>query len=132
MQDLNISIRKARIEGFSVTLKDDLPEVTATISLLTEGGKKITSYTIGSEHWEDSLKFHLPHEIVGPVVEIARILEHVVADHCQSAALRLPAPAAQGVTVNGYDHAFGATSPDGTGPSYRIVPGDRPRILDQN
>lgn len=94
MQDLNINIRMARIEGFSVTLAQDRPEVMATISLLTEGGRKITSYSIGSEHWEQALKFPLPHEIVGPILDIARILERVVTDHAQSSAARLMAPAA--------------------------------------
>jgi hypothetical protein len=92
MQDLNINIRKARIEGFSVHLQDDKPVVTATILLLTDGGKKITSYSIGSDHWETNMKFDLPHEIVGPILEIARILERIVTDHAQSAALRLAAP----------------------------------------
>jgi hypothetical protein len=94
MRDLNINIKKARIEGFSVTLREDRPVVEASISLLTEGGKKITSYSLGSQHWEDSLKFDLPHEIVQPILDIARILERVVTDHAQSSALRLAAPVA--------------------------------------
>lgn len=94
MQDLNINIRKARIEGFSVQLGQDRPEVQANISLLTEGGRKITSYAIGSEHWEEAMKFALPHEIVQPILYIAKILERVVTDHAQSSALRLAAPPA--------------------------------------
>lgn len=92
MQTLNINIKRARIEGFSVQLDTDRPRVQATIALLTEGGKTITSYSIGSEHYDAAMKFDLPHEIVGPILDVARILERVVTDHCQSSALRLAGP----------------------------------------
>lgn len=103
MQTLNINITKAKIQGFSVQLDEDKPRVDATIQLLTAGGKKITSYAIGSEHWDDSMKFNLPHEIVGPILEIARILERVVTDHCQSSAARLPAPVVSPEVARGED-----------------------------
>ncbi len=88
MKDLSISITKARIEGFSVQLDDDKPRVMATIQLLTPGGKKVTTYTIGSDHWEADKAFRLPPDIVEPILRVAHVLEGVVTDHCaQTAAL---------------------------------------------
>ena len=92
MKTLDISIRKAKITSFSVDLNDEGPRVNATIALLTEGGKEITRYSIGSSHWEDNLKFNIPVEMVGPILDIARVLEGIVTEHCQNTALRIEAP----------------------------------------
>lgn len=89
MQTLNISISKAQLDGFQVTLEDNMPQVTATISLLTAGGKKVTSYSIASNHWQDNLKFQVPLEMIPPILSIAEALEKIVTDHCQSTALKL-------------------------------------------
>lgn len=89
MQTLNINISKAKIEGFQVTLEDDAPIVSATISLLTEGGKKITSYFISSKHWQENLKFNIPIEMIPPIIEISKALEKIVTAHCQNSVLML-------------------------------------------
>ena len=89
MQVLNIQITKARISGFSVDLGETEPKVSATIKLLTEGGKEITSYSISSHHWQDNLKISVSPEMVGTIIRMADQLEKIVAEHCQSTALQL-------------------------------------------
>lgn len=83
MKRLDIQITKAALESFSVELREGKPRVTASIALLTEGGKKITDYTISTNHWEDEQKFDLPMECIEPIVVIARQLEAVVTRHCR-------------------------------------------------
>ena len=95
MESIDISIKKAKIHGYQVTLGDNIPNVSATIQLLTEGGKEITSYSISTDHWQSNLKFELPLGMVGPIVDIARQLEAIVSKHCQNSALgitHVPAP----------------------------------------
>jgi hypothetical protein len=89
MEPINIKITKAEIRGFAVTLGREIPTVSASIVLLTEGGKEITSYSISSDHWQDEMKFHLPVEIVAPILSISKILERIVSQHCNSSALGL-------------------------------------------
>lgn len=91
MKKLEINITKAALKSFSVELKDGKPEVTASIALLTEGGKQITEYSIGTDSWQDDNKFELPVECVMPIVTLARQLEFVVTKHCRDSQLALPA-----------------------------------------
>ena len=83
MKKLAINITKAQLTSFEVTLKDSLPAVSATITLLTAGGKPITSYTVGTNHWQDENKIDLPDDIVAPIVKAVEILETVVVRHCR-------------------------------------------------
>ena len=83
MQTIEIKISKAKIESFSVVLKDDFPVVSASIGLYTDEGKSITTYSISSDHWQEQLKFDLPIEMIEPIKEIGRRLEKIVSSHCQ-------------------------------------------------
>lgn len=82
MKELNISITKAQITRFSVELRQDKPEVTATITLLTESSQKITDYTISTNHWDEVNKFDLPGLMIPPILGIMEQLEQIVVKHC--------------------------------------------------
>ena len=97
MEAINIEITKAKISSFNVELRDRKPVISATIKLMTNSGKEITTYTIATEHWQDHMKFDLPVEVVGPVLEIARQLEYIVAKHCQSSCKQLQVLEAEAV-----------------------------------
>ena len=84
MKKLDIKITKAQIESFLVTLKEESPEVSATIALLTEGGKKITSYSISTDSWNEVNKFELPQEMIMPIMLIMRELEALVVGHVKT------------------------------------------------
>lgn len=92
MKKLNISITKAQLVSFSVELKEGKPEVTATIALLTDGGKQVTTYSIGTDSWRSDTKFDLPVEIMPLIGDVARVLEAVAVRQCQDGQLALPAP----------------------------------------
>lgn len=99
MREIKINITKARIVSFVVTLDKDIPKVTATIELLTDGGKSITAYSIASDHWDKNMKFDLPIDMIFPIKEIAHTLEWIVADHCKYSTIQLEAPPASGATA---------------------------------
>lgn len=91
MKKLDIQITKATLKGYTVELEDGNPSVTATIALLTEGGKTITDYTVRTNAWNKDDKFDLPMTAIPPIVELAKILERVVTSHCRDAQLVLDA-----------------------------------------
>jgi len=89
MKKINIEITKAQIVSFSVELKKDKPEVTATIGLFTTGGKQITSYSIMTNHWEKEQTFDLPPELISPILGIMETLEKVIVKKCKDSQLKL-------------------------------------------
>jgi hypothetical protein len=93
MKKIDIQITKAALKSFSVELQDKKPVVSASIALLTEGGKVVTDYSISTDSWQDENKFELPMECIAPIVELARKLELVVTKHCRDSQLALPAKA---------------------------------------
>jgi hypothetical protein len=92
MREINISVTKAQIKGFQVQLDNDEPQVTASIALLTEGGREIANYTLSTNHWKEESKFDLPVRLVAPIVDIMAELEKVVVTHCNNSQLSLTAP----------------------------------------
>lgn len=92
MKKLEINITKAALKSFSVELADEKPVVTASIALLTDGGKMITDYTISTESWRGDNKFELPVTCIAPIIALAKELEAVVVKHCRDSQLALPAP----------------------------------------
>lgn len=92
MKQLDINITKAKLVSFNIGIEDNQPSVTASIALLTEGGKKITEYTIHTHHWEKELKFDLPIEALPLIGALARVLERVVVVHCRDAQQALAPP----------------------------------------
>jgi hypothetical protein len=97
MKRLDIQITKATLTSFSVELEEGKPKVSATIGLLTEGGKPITTYSISTKTWNEEDQFDLPMECIGPILIIARQLEAVVVRHCRDSQKALSA------TVEGQD-----------------------------
>ena len=89
MKKIDIQITKAKINSFSVELKEDLPVVSATIGLLTEGGKQITTYTIYSQNWNEDQKFDLPIEMIIPIKTIMDDLEKIVVKHLRNNQLQI-------------------------------------------
>lgn len=85
MKKLDIQITKAALKSFSVQLEGEKPSVTATIALLTEGGKQITTYCISTSSYNERDQFELPLDVIGPIIQIAKSLEHVVTKHCRDA-----------------------------------------------
>lgn len=81
MKKINVSITKAQIISFSVSLSSGEPTVSATIGLFTNGGKGIAEYSISTSHWEDEKKFELPMDMHAPILEIMAQLEAVVVRH---------------------------------------------------
>lgn len=92
MRKIEISITKAQILSYSVTLSEELPKVHATIGLFTDAGAKISEYSISTDHWEKQNCFDLPAQMVAPIVAIAKELERIVAKHCNDTQKALAAP----------------------------------------
>lgn len=89
MHKLNIRITKANLVSFGVELKQGKPEVNATIALLTDGGKVVTTYSIYTDDWHSD-NFDLPIEAMPLIGDLARILEGVAVRHCNDSQLALP------------------------------------------
>lgn len=92
MKKLNIEITQAKLISFGVQLKEDKPVVSATISLMTAGGKEITDYTIYSQYYNQDQQFDLPMTAIAPIRKIMDILEAAVVKHCNNNTAELPAP----------------------------------------
>ena len=93
MRKINIEITKAQLENFSVSFQEDdkgfdNPMVSASLALLTEGGKKVSQYSISTNSWSDN-KFKLPIEMIPPIFKIAEQIEIVVTKHCRESQLAL-------------------------------------------
>lgn len=91
MRQIDVQITKGQIESFAVTLKDNIPDVSAQVSLFTADGKKISTFTIGTQGYHDS-KFELPLEMIQPILQIADRLERIVILECNRKLGRLEAP----------------------------------------
>jgi hypothetical protein len=85
----NINITNAELESFSVTMGEEKPEVSATISLKTDGGKKITSYSISTDSYREDSKFEIPISLINPILKIAAVLEEIIAEHCENTTKKL-------------------------------------------
>lgn len=92
MKKLDISISKAQLMGFDVKLEDGMPVVSASIALMTEGGKIITSYSAGTEKWRSD-PLDLSVNALPLIGDLARMLEGAVVRHCRDSQMALPAPA---------------------------------------
>lgn len=83
MRELKINITKAKIKSFNVELKDDLPEVSASIVLMTETGEQITTYQVSTLSYYSGInKFDVPAKMIPPILKIAEQLEEIVTNHC--------------------------------------------------
>lgn len=98
MKKLDISISKAQLMGFEIKLEKGKPVVSASIALMTDGGKIITSYSAGTEGWRSD-PLDLSINALPLIGELARMLEGAVVRHCRDSQLALPAPAPKAKTA---------------------------------
>jgi len=90
MQKLNIEITKAQLVGFHVTFNEDgIPQVSADISLLTEGAKEITQTHLSTDSYMKDKRFELPVGMHMPIQRIAGLLEGVIIEHLRDEQLKL-------------------------------------------
>lgn len=91
VKKLNINITKAQLKSYSVTLEEGKPVISATVELLTEGGKAVTTYTAKTRQydWESSVAFELPLNAIEPIVKLAKILEQAVVLSCRDSQMAL-------------------------------------------
>lgn len=106
MKKLEINITKAALKSFTVSVDGEQPSISATIALLTDGGKAITSYTISTTSWQEKDKFELPMNAIKPMAELAKILEGVVVRHCQDSQLALASGEVDDTPINLDDIPF--------------------------
>jgi hypothetical protein len=80
MKSIDISITKARLKNFRIMIgNEDKLDIEATISLMNEGEKEITSYHVCTL-WEPKIEF--PPTISKEVAKIVTELEKVVVRQC--------------------------------------------------
>lgn len=90
MKKLDINITQAKLQSYTVELKEEKPVVSATIELLTAGGMSVTTYTVSTESWySDKNKFELPLSAIAPIIELAKVLETVTVQKCRDSQLAL-------------------------------------------
>lgn len=90
MKNISIEINNAKIESYSVELKDQLPEVNATIGLFS-GEKQISSFSLNTQGFYQGVKFDLPARMIQPIIDIAHELENILTDQCKKSFVALPA-----------------------------------------
>lgn len=96
MKKLNIEITKAALTGFEVQFQENgTPHVTASLMLMTEQGKEVTTHQLRTNAWRDEDKFTLPIVMIDPIQRIAAALEEVVVNHLRDGQLALGTPAVE-------------------------------------
>ena len=84
MKNIKIEITKARLESFTVSVGEDGElNVHTTIGLYTEQDKKISSFSLSSDSWNDSSKFEIPLKSFEPIREIIDELETLTTLKCR-------------------------------------------------
>jgi hypothetical protein len=81
MKQLDISITKAQLEGFTLVL-GETPTISATIGLYTNGGKKITTYTANTNAWDDSKKLKVAPKAHMYLAQASKLIEAAIVQHC--------------------------------------------------
>jgi len=88
MKKIDVQITKGQIKSFSVELRDDLPEVTASVALFTADNKEITTFSVTTATYCNN-NFELPIQMIEPIKEIASRLEAIVMQQCNKALGRI-------------------------------------------
>ncbi len=83
MKKLDIAITKAQLQSFTLDIRGNEPQVTATIGLFTEGGKKITEYSASTNAWDETKKLTIPPEALYALGTAAKIIEASIVKHCR-------------------------------------------------
>lgn len=90
MKRIKVEITKAELSSFIVSMGEGAPSVTASISLYTENGVKVSDFSISTHGYGAGPKFDLPLDMVQPIVDIAKSLEAITTRQCSSALKLLP------------------------------------------
>lgn len=100
MRSIDVQITKAKIESFGVSFNEEgLPDVTATIALLTADSKKISTFQVATYSWQTN-NFKLPPEMIMPIAAIAHDLEEIVIAKCNAQLGRLEKPKEEVIVGN--------------------------------
>jgi hypothetical protein len=76
--EINIHVNKAQIEGFSIDLKDKMPEAQVTIGLYADD-KKITTFNCYDESsYYSGVKFKFTPGMIRSIKTLAKNLENAV------------------------------------------------------
>jgi hypothetical protein len=91
MKKLDISITKAQLTSYTVSIEDDGPVVSASLALMTPGGKVVTSYSVSSHSWKSD-PLDVPITALPLMGELGRIIERAAVAHCRDSQLTIAAP----------------------------------------
>lgn len=93
MKHIDINLSSARLESFSVDLNADVPEITATIGLLTPGLNKIATFCVSTKaYYSDDTRFDMPLQLIEPIKYIGNELERILAAMVMRTCKQLTAP----------------------------------------
>lgn len=81
MRPIEINLNQAKIDSFSVEFGSEKPVVNVTIALLGPGGKKISTFSIGSASWREHY-FDISPDLMQSIIKMADTLEAVVTNEC--------------------------------------------------
>ena len=91
MEKINININQAKLLQYTVELKDDKPEISASIGLFA-GQKQISTFSLSTYSYYSGIQFNIPPNIIKPIMDIAFKLQAITIGECSKALAELPAP----------------------------------------
>lgn len=92
MKKLDISITKAQLTSFTIQAEEGQPVVSVSLSLMTSGGKQVTTFSADNRSWRDN-PLELPVAALPLIGELARMLEGSAVRNCRDDQKALAAPA---------------------------------------
>ena len=90
MKSIDTQINRARIISYSVTITEDMPQVSATIGLFA-GERQVSTFQLSTEPYY-GVQFDLPVRMITPIKDIAEELETILVRSCSQSIGELPAP----------------------------------------
>lgn len=91
INEINIRIDKALITNVELALGEHGLEVIVTGNLISDIGKKVTSFRYLSNHWEDEEKLKIPFEMNGLARQIFELLTPSIYERINGEFKALPA-----------------------------------------
>ena len=87
---IDINITNGRLESFSINIGEDrLPSISATIGLYTDGGKRITTYSVDTRNYYGDNQIDLPIGTIPAIQKIAEEIEIATIRKCREGQLCL-------------------------------------------
>jgi len=82
MKKIDIQINNAKLLSYNVELKEDKPEIVATIGLFA-GAKQISKFSLTTHTWySDSIAFEVPVRMIKTIKKMAAELEDILILKC--------------------------------------------------